>query len=278
VKPALETLGELAGRRALRGSGAKSLHVSARQRSSRWAPKALALVLLALTPGAAAAQEPVTPTQSWSSLGGRTNGAGKDALVGDLGWPGISFAYTHGLSPTIDLGVRLSFNYGLEGTVGNSVLVGSATVPGLTVQGLLKLRLLERGKFSWALKFEPGPLFYFSPGFKVAGITQEGNVLVGFALPVRFAFGIAATSAINVALGVELPFWISFGGAVNTFAGRIPTPASLQLPVLVGAGLEYFITSNLLVSFKLFMGPTIFTGVGSAQLTVDSKVGVAWRF
>jgi hypothetical protein len=81
-----------------------------------------------------------------------------------------------------------------------------------------------------------------------------------------------------VALGVEFPFWISFGGTVNTFAGRIPTPASLQLPVLVGAGLEYFITSNLLVSFKLFMGPTIFTGTGSAQLTLDSKLGVAWRF
>jgi hypothetical protein len=174
--------------------------------------------------------------------------------------------------------VRLSFNYGLEGTVGNSLLVGTGTVPGVTVQGLLKLRLLERGKFSWALKFEPGPLFYFSPGFKVAGITQEGNVLVGLALPVRFAFGIAATSALNVALGVEFPFWISFGGTVNALGFRVPSPASLQLPVLVGAGLEYFITSNLLVSFKLFMGPTIFTSLGVAQLTLDSKLGVAWRF
>ncbi len=48
------------------------------------------------------------------------------------------------------------------------------------------------------------------------------------------------------------------------------------LPILMGAGAEYFIEQNLLVSFSARMGPTLRPYWG-AVFTLDATIGVAYR-
>src|SRR4051812_25891539 len=82
--------------------------------------------------------------QAWSVLGARTTGEGQSAVEAGVGFPMLSGAYLRGVTPTLDVGVRVGFAYGLEGMV-------SAVVPGLKVNALAKLRLLETGKLALAL-------------------------------------------------------------------------------------------------------------------------------
>ncbi|MEW5737894.1 MAG: hypothetical protein AB1938_03150 [Myxococcota bacterium] len=200
--------------------------------------------------GAAQAQEAAVG-QSWSVVGPKTISSGANAIEGAVGWPGLSVSYLHGLAARFNLGARFSFNYGVEGIVRYQV------TPGIKLQVLTKFSLLESGRVSLGVTFEPGPLFHF----------YSTSTLVGFALPVGFRLGVAASSAVQLAILFDLPFWISFGAA-----------ASFNVPILTGVGVEFFLQSNLLLFLRLRMGPTIFARGGPAEFTLESAVGVGWRF
>lgn len=208
----------------------------------------IAAVLLS---GVAQAQDAVAVGQSWSAVGPKTIPAGASALEGTMGWPGLSVGYLYGIASRFNLGARFSFNYGVEG------LVRYQVTPGLKLQVLTKFSLVERGRVSFGVTFEPGPLFHFS----------TGSTLIGFALPVGFRLGIAPSSALQLAILFELPFWISFGNL-----------ASFNLPILTGVGLEYFLQSSVALFFRLRMGPTIFFRGLPAEFTMEGVVGVGWRF
>src|SRR5919199_6950824 len=53
---------------------------------------------------------------NWTATAGRTVGAGNSVLQAEAGWPGIGFTYLKGLDERSDIGFRVAFNYGLEGT------------------------------------------------------------------------------------------------------------------------------------------------------------------
>lgn len=188
--------------------------------------------------------------QRWSVVGALTAGPGGNVVEGGLGWPGLSAGYSRGLAPNFDLGVRISLNYGLEGLV-------TRVLPGAKLQGVVKFRAVESGPLSVAFIFEPGPLF---------AVDQLGNSLIGFAVPVGFRMGIAVSSAITLGLSVDVPLWVQFGGG-----------GGVNVPILAGLGLEYFIKSELLAFFKTRMGPTILPG-GSLALAFDAHLGVGYRF
>jgi len=78
--------------------------------------------------------------------------------------------------------------------------------------------------------------------------------------------------ALNVGLTLEVPMWILFGGN-----------ASLIVPILMGGGVEYFVSSTLALWFDLRMGPALYSNpraspTGGAAFTFDGKLGVGWRF
>ena len=202
-----------------------------------------------------------TTGQQWSVVTARTVGAGANALQGGIGFPGVHAQFMRGITQVLDLGARVSFNYGLEGQVACSNRVcrgGDALPPGLRLQGVARYKFYDNGKLNLGASFAPGLLLYF-PRFI--------GTQVGFALPVSGTLGIVVSSAMNVGVTLELPMWILFGQS-----------SSFVLPILMGAGFEYFITSALAVWFDLRMGPSIWTSGVPAAFTFDGKLGVGWRF
>lgn len=193
---------------------------------------------------------PVGDGQSWSVVGPRTVAVGSNVVEGTVGFPGISAAYLRGVAPGINLGVRLGFTYGLENMV-------STIAPGFKAQALLKWRLLDEGKISLGVTFEPGP-------FVTADRFSEARV--GFSLPIGLRLGIAASSALNVAVLLELPMWVEFG----RFGG-------FNFPILTGAGVEYFITSQFVGFFRARVGPTL-RSYRLAELSLETSIGVGYRF
>jgi hypothetical protein len=193
--------------------------------------------------------------QGWSVLAGETVGAGNNAFVGQIGWPGISLGVLHGATPKFDIGGKFSFNYGQEGIV-------QIVEPGIKLQAWVRLKLLDTPQASLAVTFQPGPLFYF----------DDGDTDVGLALPVAVAVGIPVGSAVMLNVGLDIPFHVYFG----TGGGPV-------FPLLVGGGLEYFIDRSLALNANVRMGPTIFPDAGprlrrDAYFTLEALFGVGWRF
>src|SRR5256885_11929247 len=91
-----------------------------------------AMVAVLLTAFAAAAAETKTPAKPaapmgiappapgapghWSVATGETVSPDRDALSFELGWPGLTVGYLHGLSDRADVGVKFGLLYGYEQT------------------------------------------------------------------------------------------------------------------------------------------------------------------
>ncbi len=188
--------------------------------------------------------------QGWSTLTGRTVGLGSTVLDAGVGWPGIHARLLHGINEKVDVGGRLTFNYAFEG------LVNSPIVPGLKLEGELRVGLVDTERINMALNAGLGPFFYFSPGIV--------GTVVGLTIPIGLQLGIPVSSALNVAFGLDFPMFVTFG-RFGQFA----------LPILIGGGIEYFIDQNLAVQLLVQMGPTIRDG--RADFTLDAKIGIAYR-
>lgn len=215
------------------------------------------LLVVLLVSGVAVAQDEGVSYgrgQGWSVLSGQTVGQGGTALVGQVGWPGLSLGLLHGATSKFDIGGKLSFNYGREGIV-------TSVVPGLKLQAWVRLMLLQSSRVNVGLSFAPGPFFYF----------YENFTDVGLALPIALTVGIPVGSALMLNVGLDIPFYVVFG------AGGGPV-----FPLLVGGGLEYFVDRNLAITFNVRMGPSIgaygdFRGRGRARFTLEAMFGVAYR-
>ncbi|MCI0569739.1 MAG: hypothetical protein L0Y66_03235 [Myxococcaceae bacterium] len=189
--------------------------------------------------------------QGWSVLAGQTVGAGRMAVHGQVGFPGLSAGLLGGVADNFDFGGRFTFNYAAEGQTGPG-----AFIPGLKLQALLRLGLVNTGRFNLALNFEPGPFTYFS----------RFETYWGLVLPVPgVAIGFPIGSALMINGGLDLPFYVLFGYGV-------------YFPVLIRGGLEYFIDRNLALTFNLGFGPTIKPLDQPAEFTLNLLMGVAYRF
>ncbi len=198
--------------------------------------------------------------QQWSVVSARTIGSGANSVQGGFGFPGIYAQFLHGLMNNLDLGLRFAFNYGVEGQVEcRFPLCGDRLVPGVKVQALGRYKFFDNGKVNAGASFSPGPIFYFDRIF---------GTQTGFAVPLGATLGIVVSPAMNVAVMLEVPMWIKFGNN-----------SGLAVPILAGAGFEYFITSSLAAFFDLRMGPTIWAGNRlPAVFTFSGNLGVGWRF
>lgn len=202
-----------------------------------------------------------TTGQQWSVVTARTTGAGASSLQGGLGFPGVYVQFLHGMTQVLDLGARVAFNYGVEGQVSCSVIVcpGGTLVPGLKLQGVARYKLYDNGKLNAGASFSPGLVMFFDRFF---------GTQTGFALPLAGTLGIVVSSAMNVSVTLEVPLWIKFGRS-----------SGVAVPLLAGAGFEYFITSALAVFFDLRMGPTLWGGNNvPATFTFYGNLGAGWRF
>jgi hypothetical protein len=203
-------------------------------------------LLVGLGTGSARAQE-------WSAMSGQTLGSGAGMIWGQFGWPGISADLAYGVSPTLDLGGRFTFNYGEEGITDTGVL-------GLKFQFTLRGQLIHKPKFDMALRFDPGLLLYF----------PSNTTVVGMTFPVGLEFGFPITPVFRANASFDLPFWITFS----------PSPVAGYIPILFGGGVEYLVQRDLALTARLKMGPTIATRstTRNAFFTLYFLFGIAYRF
>ena len=203
-------------------------------------------LLVGLGTGSARAQE-------WSAMSGQTLGSGAGMIWGQFGWPGISADLAYGVSPTLDLGGRFTFNYGEEGITDTGVL-------GLKFQFTLRGQLIHKPKFDMALRFDPGLLLYF----------PSNTTVVGMTFPFGLEFGFPITHVFRANASFDLPFWITFS----------PSPVVGYIPILFGGGVEYLLQRDLALTARLKMGPTIVTRstTRNAFFTLYFLFGIAYRF
>lgn len=191
--------------------------------------------------------------QDWSAMSGQTLGNGAGMIWGQFGWPGISADLAYGVSPTLDLGGRFTFNYGEEGITDTGVL-------GLKFQFTLRGQLVRKPKFDMALRFDPGLLLYF----------PSNTTVVGMTFPLGLEFGFPITPVFRANASFDLPFWITFS----------PSPVVGYIPILFGGGVEYLVQRDLALTARLKMGPTIVTRslTRNAFFTLYFLFGIAYRF
>jgi hypothetical protein len=181
---------------------------------------------------------------------GRPLGNGNTTIFSQAGWPGISAGMLRGVTDQTDLGGKVAFNYGVEGIV-------TAVNLGFKGQGLLHVNLLNQGPFSLGFHFEPGVMTYFI----------EANTMVAVTLPVRMAMGFAFSSSLAGHFSAELPMYLTFGAG----GGAV-------LPLLFGAGVEYFMGRSLGLSFLTKLGPSFdLRENGQTDLAFEALLGVVYR-
>jgi hypothetical protein len=195
----------------------------------------------------ALAQEspPPSRSRSGSSFGGGGNVTsvlsgksleGGTVVHGQVGFPGLLLTLLTSASDNIDVGGRLSLLYAYEG------ITRIQSTPGVKLQGVLRLQLLERGKINFGLRFSPGIFFYSFPGWTETGV----------ALPIDLAFGFALAPQLMLNVGVDLPAFVAFGPA-----------GGLAVPFLLGAGVEYALDRQLALTLNIRAGPSVpLTGYG----------------
>jgi hypothetical protein len=201
-------------------------------------------ILLVLISGSAFAEG-----QRWSVVGPKTIEPGANAMELGAGWPGISVSYLRGFASGFNAGLKVGFDYGLEGLV-------STLTPGAKAQVVLKFRLVDAEKFSLGISFDPGVFLHTSPG---------SSTVVGVSFPIGLRVGYAASSAFQVAALIEVPLWFQFGSG-----------GGLNIPVLTGIGAEYFLSSQILAFGRVQVGPTIRPN-GPAEVSLLASVGVGLK-
>lgn len=204
--------------------------------------------------------------QKFSLWSGKTVGNGAKVIGANYhGLLGLEAFFLAGVSDGVDLGARFGLQlYAFESWV--PVNIGQAVVPGMRFQFLMRFKFVESGRFSLGLNVEPGMFFYF----------RLSAVQIGILLPASIQAGLAVSSALTITAGIEVPFFITFStGAGFPYDNR----GHVEVPILAGAGIEYYIRSDLMLFGKAHFGPHINLGnLGGAGLGMDLKAGIGWKF
>ena len=179
-----------------------------------------------------AAPAAATAGGQYSLIGGDTVGNNHDVISGEFGFPSVSLGYTHGMSPTTDIGAKFDLLYGVE-----SVTNGCCQF-GLGFRVPLRLTATRRDKLSVLVHIDPGvKLYTFS------------STWFGFQFPVGLTLGYAAAPDLTVAFGVDLPMTIFV----------TPSPAAFYIAPLFGPAFEYHIDRQLAIGLNTRFGPVINT-------------------
>lgn len=211
----------------------------------------LSLLLAAGAAAPAPAIAPLVPGTPghWSVATGETVSPDRDAVAFEMGWPGLSVGYLHGLSDHSDVGIKVSLLYAAENT--NNATFGA----GLDVP--LRLVVNRHEKVSIGLHIDPGVRLYSKD--------SVNNFLTRF--PVGGTLGIQATPELRIAASADLTMAINWTHLTYFEIG----------PQFGFAG-EYAVDKNLLVGLNLHFGPQFYTFTGSGtDFAGTAEVVVGYR-
>jgi len=183
------------------------------------------------------------PQAQYSLLGGETVPSGMDVVSAEVGWPSVTFGFTHGTGPTSDVGLRFDLLYGVEETTVFSKFGIGARVP-------LRFVAMRRDRLSVLLHVDPGIKAYtYSP------------VWFGIQFPVGVVFGYRASSAVTLAFGVDVPMTLFV----------TPSPVAFWVAPTFGPGIEAQITRDFLIGLNTRFGPVIRSGVPGVPSFLNSS-------
>jgi hypothetical protein len=215
---------------------------------------ALIAVLLLTASAAIAAPAPAAATGApagtpghWSVVTGETVSPDRDAIAFELGWPGISFSYLHGVTDRTDVGIRLDLLYSYENTTDTAFGFG-ADVP-------LRLVVNRSDLVSIALHGDPGLRIY----------SRNGGTDFMTRFPVGGVIGVQATPELRLAASADLAMAINW---THT--------AFFEIGPQFGLAGEYALDRKLMVGLNTKFGPQFVTlsGTGSQlAFTVQAVVG-----
>jgi hypothetical protein len=216
-------------------------------------------VTLAALPAAARNPAPIDSTAAGSSghfsvVTGETVATGRDMVSAELGFPGFTFGYAHGINDRFDAGVKLDLLYGFRDTT-------LQTQFGFGMRAPLRYMAYRHGQIGVQLHAEPGLDFY------TAQTGQSGDFAIN--VPVGVIVGFQATRELRVAGGVDLPISLAYHGPASPY---------LQIGPLFGGAVEYFFERQWAVGLNLRFGPQFYTVSGqNAQLGFITEVTVGYR-
>jgi hypothetical protein len=213
------------------------------------------LCALALAVAAAASAQPAaTPPAPgvpghWSIVTGETVVPGRDVASFELGWPGLSAGYLHGLSENTDVGVKFDLLYGNENTTNSKF--------GLGLNAPLRLVVSRQDKILIGLHVDPGVRVY----------TGQGSTDFYLRFPVGGTVGIQAAPEVRIAVGVDL-----------NMALQIPNRTFMEISPLFGFGVEYLVDKDLQIGLNTRFGPQFYTVSGAnADFAFVSQIVVGYR-
>jgi len=187
--------------------------------------------------------------------------AGDNMIYPELGWPELVFGFQHGVSNSVDVGIRASLIYGWDYT--------TLTTLGLGVRVPIRIQALRREKVSVQITIGPGLKFDDFSGSAACiradpltgvclaeGAVPSGyNAYVGYGLhfgpqlDLGVDIGIHLTREMTITPGFEMPIFI------NLTNGSYAT-----IPLLFGANFQYDINDRMSVGGGLKLGATIIAG------------------
>ncbi|HKB76175.1 MAG TPA: hypothetical protein VKC58_06250 [Myxococcales bacterium] len=212
-----------------------------------------AALLCAAAASPAFAQARTAPGGPYSLLSGTTVPTGTDVVSGEFGWPSATFGFTHGMSPTSDVGFKFDLLFGFEDTTNSQFGIGFR-VP-------FRFMIHRRDRLSILAHVDPGIKIY-----------TTNPALFGFQWPVGLTVGYAANPDLNVAFGFELPMTLEV-------TGPGPSPVQMFLGPMFGPAFEYHLPSDrrMTVGFNTRFGPIFSTKGGGGQFAFVTQVLLAYR-
>lgn len=223
---------------------------------------------LAALPAAARNPAPIDGTAAGSSghfsvVTGETVAAGRDMLSAELGFPGFTVGYTHGINDRFDAGLKLDLLYGHRYTTLQSQF-------GMQLHAPLRYMAYRRGQMGVQAHIDPGLDFYTGPN-PCAAIGFNCGQSASFAInaPVGVTVGFQVTHEVRVAAGADLVMSLAYAG---------PGSPYLQIGPLFGGAVEYYFERQWVVGFNLRFGPQFYTVSGpGTQLGFITEATIGYR-
>ena len=215
----------------------------------------IAVSLLTASVAFAEAEVPTPPAPQrgapghWSIVTGETVSPERDAIAGEVGWPGLSFSYLHGTSDRSDVGIRFDLLYGYENTTNTAFGLG-ADVP-------FRLVVNRSSHVAVGLHADPGLRIY----------TRLGGTDFMTRFPVGGSIGVQATPELRLAATADVA--MAFNWTHTTY---------FEIGPQFGLGAEYARDRNLLLGLDLKFGPQFVTLSGTGgELAFTAQVVVGYR-
>ena len=203
------------------------------------------------------ARAPRIAPERWGLHSGDTIGDGGTLIFGEVGWPDLSFGFQHGVSTSVDIGLRVSFLYATEYVVpkpGNQ----TSFIPGLGLSIPVRVTIARNDRLSL--------LVHVDPGIKFDGF--DPKIFAGPQLPIGVDLGLHLSRRSTLTLGADVPLAILVTPQVTGY-----------VPLLVGLTFESRFTDHFGMSFNLRTGMLrAFNKTGSdSDLALLAQVGFFGR-